>query len=108
MKKINRRQFIGKSTMAAGAAFALSQLPTVLKSQYEPLKNQPIGFQTFPLRDVIGKDFPGTLKMMADMGYQLVEMCSPPGYANFGFGALANMKPEDMRKVINDAGLICP
>ena len=37
----------------------------------------PIGFQTFPIRDMLGKDFAGTLKMMAGMGYQLIEMCSP-------------------------------
>ena len=29
---------------------------------------------------MLAKDFAGTLKMMADQGYKLVEMCSPKGY----------------------------
>ena len=46
--------------------------------------------------------------MMAGQGYQLVEMCSPQGYANIGFGPLVNMKTADMRSIITDAGLSCP
>src|SRR6266487_1003421 len=108
MKKINRRQFIGKSVLATGAALPLSQLPSDLLSQlHVPFKEQPIGFQTFPIRDMLAKDFAGTLKMMAGLGYKLVEMCSPPGYANIGFGPLVNMKTSEMRSIINDSGLIC-
>ena len=32
------------------------------------------------------------------MGYKLIEMCSPKGYAQIGFGSLANMKTADIRK----------
>jgi len=109
MKKINRRQFIGKSAMAAGATLALSQIPTILRSQIPlQLKDHPIGFQTFPIRDMLAKDFAGTLKMMAGLGYQQVEMCSPKGYEKSGFGPLVNMKTSDMKNIINDAGLTCP
>jgi sugar phosphate isomerase/epimerase len=108
MKKINRRQFIGKSAMAAGATLALSQIPTILRSQVPQLKDHPIGFQTFPIRDMLAKDFAGTLKMMAGLGYQQTEMCSPKGYAQIGFGSLVNMKPSDIKNIINDAGLECP
>jgi sugar phosphate isomerase/epimerase len=107
MKKINRRQFICKSAKAAGAAMALSQLPSILLSQ-ATFKEKPIGFQTFPIRDMLAKDFAGTLKMMAGLGYKLVEMCSPSGYAQIGFGPLVNMKTSDMRSIINDSGLSCP
>ena len=109
MKKLDRRKFIGRSTIGLGAAFALSQLPkslmAAIKSEYT---NIPIGFQSFPIRDILAKDFPGTLKMMAGYGFQLVEMCSPQGYATIGFGPLVNMKPSEMRSVINDSGLSCP
>lgn len=71
------------------------------------LSKTPLGFQSFPIRDLLAKDFPGTLKMMADMGYQNVEMCSPPGYAQIGFGPLVSMTGTQMRKIINDAGLNC-
>src|SRR5215831_8046513 len=97
MKKINRRQFIGKSTMAAGAAVALSQFPSLLRSQVpSQFKGHPIGFQSWIVRDMISKDFAGTLKMVKDLGYQQVEMCSPKGYSGLGFGSLANMPTQDL------------
>jgi sugar phosphate isomerase/epimerase len=107
MKKINRREFIGKTTMAAGAAFALSQLPKQLFAN-AAFNNIPIGFQTWTVREMLAKDFAGTLKMMAGQGYKLVEMCSPKGYASLGFGPLVTMKTTDMRGIITDAGLSCP
>ena len=39
------------------------------------------------------------------MGYQSVEMCSPPGYESSGFGPLMKMTAKEMKKIINDAGL---
>jgi sugar phosphate isomerase/epimerase len=109
MKKINRRSFLGKTSAGMGSALALSglSLPAFLKSIPE-LYDMTVGFQTFPIRDKVAKDFPGTLKMMAGQGFQLVEMCSPVGYAAIGFGPLVNMKPSEMKKIINDSGLNCP
>lgn len=106
MKKINRREFIGKTTMGLSAAFALSQLPSILKTA--AYNDMPIGFQSWSVKDELAKDFSGTLKMMADQGYKLIEMCSPKGYINSGFGPLADMKAADMRATINNAGLNCP
>ena len=107
MKKINRKEFIGKTTMGLGAAFALSQLPKQLLAS-AVFNDIPIGFQTWSVKEMLAKDFAGTLKMVAGQGYQLVEMCSPKGYAGLGFGSLVNMKTADMRSIINDAGLSCP
>jgi len=67
----------------------------------------PIGCQTWPVRDTIGKDLDGTLKELAGMGFERIEMCSPPGYKQFGFGPLAEMKPADLRARIHAAGLGC-
>ncbi|HXL55047.1 MAG TPA: TIM barrel protein [Chitinophagaceae bacterium] len=106
MKKINRREFIGKTTWSIGAAFALSQFPMLARAA--AYNNMPIGFQSWSVKDILSKDFAGTLKMMADQGYQLIEMCSPKGYATIGFGPLLNMKTADMRSTITDAGLNCP
>ena len=109
MKKMNRRDFIGNSSMGMTAALAFSQIPLSLSArEVSKLINQPIGFQTYPIRNLIASDFPGTLKMMSGEGYQLVEMCSPQGYVSSGFGPLANMKPAEMRTIISDAGLTCP
>ncbi len=107
MKQINRRKFLFQTTKGLGAALALNQLPKQLLVDARAAK-LPIGFQTFPIRDILAKDFAGTLKMMAGQGYQLVEMCSPQGYANMGFGPLAHMKTTDIRSIITDAGLSCP
>jgi sugar phosphate isomerase/epimerase len=106
MGKLNRRQFINKTSMGLGSAFALSQLPWLVRAA--KLTNIPIGFQSWSVRDMLSKDFPGTLKLMNGQGYQLVEMCSPKGYVDSGFGSLVNMKTSDMRKTITDAGLNCP
>jgi len=109
MKKMNRRSFIGKTAMGLGSAFALSQMPgNLLLSRYSKFLDIPIGFQTFPIRDMLAKDFPGTLKTMAGFGYKLVEMCSPSGYAQIGFGFLSSMKTTDIKSIITDAGLLCP
>lgn len=67
----------------------------------------PIGCQTWPVRDLIAKDFPGTLKTLADAGFQSIELCSPVGYDDSGFAGLAKYKPAELRRVINDAGLTC-
>src|SRR6266487_546709 len=105
--KINRREFIGKTTMSLGAAIALSQLPAEALAN-TAFSNIPIGFQSWSVRELLAKDFAGTLKMVAGQGYKLVEMCYPKGYATSGFGPLVNMKTTDMRSIITDAGLNCP
>lgn len=107
MRKINRRMFIGKTTMGLGAAWMLPHLPVHLPA-IPTFIDMPIGFQTFPIRDRLAKDFTGTLKTMAAMGYQLVEMCSPKGYESLGFGSLVNIKPVDLRSMISESGLSCP
>jgi sugar phosphate isomerase/epimerase len=104
---MNRKSFIKKASSGFAAAWALSHIPSQLLAQSNFL-DIPIGFQTFPIRTMLAKDFAGTLKMMADMGYKVVEMCSPKGYAQIGYGPLVSMKTADMRSIINDAGLACP
>jgi sugar phosphate isomerase/epimerase len=108
MKKLSRRQFLNKSAFGIGSAVIASQFPLNLSAGilHEGVK-MPLGFQTWTVRDLIAKDFPGTLKMMAELGYQSLEMCSPPGYAALGFGPLMKLKPTEMKQIINDAGLIC-
>lgn len=107
MHSINRRSFLRKTSMSVGAALALSQLPKELFAAAAK-NDMPIGFQSWSVKEMMGKDFTGTLKTMADMGYKLIELCSPKGYEKIGFGFLANMSTADIKKTINDAGLECP
>jgi sugar phosphate isomerase/epimerase len=108
MKKITRRDFFGKSAAGLGSALLASRLPFDLNSD-PVLKtvNLPIGFQVWTIKDMLIKDFPGTLKMMYDLGYRNMEMCSPPGYESSGFGPLMKMTAKEMKKIVNDSGLIC-
>ena len=67
----------------------------------------PIGSQTWTVRESIGKDFDGTLRLLAADGYKAIEMCSPPGYEDSGFGPLMSIKAAEMRQRIHAAGLVC-
>jgi sugar phosphate isomerase/epimerase len=106
MKKINRREFLGKSAFGLGSALVLAQLPKQLFAHAHAAE-MPVGFQSWSVKDLLGKDLVGTLKMMKGYGYSNIEMCSPKGYADIGFGPLAKMKTSDLRKTIADAGLGC-
>jgi sugar phosphate isomerase/epimerase len=107
MKKLTRRAFIGNVGMGAAAVLAFSRLPLNAQASETSKYKRPLGFQIFPIREMLAKDFSGTMKMMAAQGYQQVEMCYPPGYVQYGFPALAGMKAADMRRMIEDAGLHC-
>jgi sugar phosphate isomerase/epimerase len=97
---ISRRQFTIAGLAAAGAARVTPRLGAT------PL-GLPIGCQTWPVRQTIGKDFEGTLRGLAAMGYQNIEMCSPPDYKQLGFGPLEGMPAAEMREKIQAAGLRC-
>ncbi|MFL6305650.1 MAG: sugar phosphate isomerase/epimerase family protein [Candidatus Sulfotelmatobacter sp.] len=104
MLAISRRDFC-KVAAAQSAAIGLISAG-VLKLRANPL-GMPIGCQTWPVREMIAKDFPGTLKQLAAAGFQSIELCSPVGYADEGFGALAKYKGSELKKIISDAGLTC-
>jgi sugar phosphate isomerase/epimerase len=67
----------------------------------------PIGCQVYPVREALGKDFEGTLRLLAGIGFKSIEMCSPQGYGGKDFGPLAGIKAADMRQKINSSGLVC-
>jgi sugar phosphate isomerase/epimerase len=67
----------------------------------------PIGCQTYPVRKMIGQDFPGTIKVLAQAGFENIELCSPVGYADSGFGVIAKYKGPELRKILSDAGVQC-
>ena len=67
----------------------------------------PIGCQLYPVREAIGKDFDGTLRQLAAIGYRTIELCSPHSYASSGFGSLLKMTAAEVRQAIQAAGLRC-
>jgi len=100
----SRREFCKVAATQAAALGVLSAAG--MKLHANPL-GLPIGCQTWPVRQSIAKDFPGTIKQLADAGFQSVELCSPAGYADEGFGGLAKYKGAELKKILNDAGLTC-
>lgn len=108
MHSISRRTFLNNTTKATGAVMLLSQIPGKLFAMDPAFKKIPLGFQTWTVKEKLATDFAGTLKMMADMGYKLTEMCSPKGYEKIGFGPLLKMKTTEMRSIIEETGLSCP
>lgn len=93
---MQRREFL--------ACFAaLAALPHAIRQRTD----LAIGFQSWVVREPLNEDFPGTLKKMAEMGYETLEMCSPVGYGQYGFGPLAHLSAQEMKTIIEDNGLTC-
>ena len=105
MSAISRRTFLKNAGAPATAASFLAAAGA-LRLRANPL-GMPIGCQTWPVRDMIAKDFPGTIKQLAAAGFQTIELCSPVGYADSGFAGLAAYKGAELRKILNDAGVTC-
>lgn len=59
------------------------------------MKPYPISLQLYSLREEAAQDFPAVLKTVADMGYIGVE-----------FAGLHDMAPVDVRKILDDLGLV--
>src|SRR5215469_150572 len=102
MPLITRRDFMTKATTAAAAGIFLSG--KMLRAN--PL-GLPSGCQTWPVRDMVAKDFPGTIKQLAAAGFESIELCSPVGYADSGFAGLAKYKPAELKRILSDAGVTC-
>lgn len=100
----SRRNFIKSTGTALGSAAVISQLPFFLSSFSKDSRS--IGFQVWTLRHQLFEDFPGTLKMMAELGYKEVEMCSPLGYKGT-FDRFKQYNGRELRKIIEDQGLRC-
>lgn len=101
-----RRNFIKTTGAALGAAVIPGRF-FYEPSGPEAKRHLSFGFQTWTLRDQLGEDLPGTLKMMAGMGYKEVEFCSPLGYSGTPFEKFNGMKGSELRRIITDAGLKC-
>jgi sugar phosphate isomerase/epimerase len=101
---ISRREFLKNAATSTAAAKLLSA--GALKLLANPL-GLPIGCQTYPVRNMIARDFPGTIKQLAEAGFQTIELCSPVGYADSGFAGLAKYRGAELRKIFGDLGVKC-
>src|ERR1035438_330331 len=85
---ISRRSFLAMSVM----------LPLALRS---PAASAiPVGLELYSVRDALKKDLNGTVKAVAQMGYQCVEFYAP--YFDW-----TEAQTKDMRKLLDDLGIRC-
>lgn len=93
--KTSRRTFIRSgSALLAAAAFMPGELIAAKKR-----KKGIIGVQLYSIRDDMRKDPLGSLKKVADMGYEYVE------HANYVDRKFYGYAPQEFRKVLDDLGL---
>ncbi len=103
MAPLSRRQFF-KKTATDTAMFGLlaAHVAKLRASPYD----WPIGLQIFPLRQMIDTDFRGTMKLVADAGFQTIELLSPWYHANnFGLADLEKYTGAEIQKILGDLGL---
>ncbi|MBQ5790245.1 MAG: hypothetical protein IIW01_08135, partial [Thermoguttaceae bacterium] len=98
---MNRRRFLqaGLGATACGALGAFSSATTLTAwgadaAPVKPVKKVPLALQVYSLREYAAKDLAGTMKKIAEMGYEGVEFA---GY----YGKSA----KEVRKALDDAGL---
>src|SRR3984885_7489140 len=93
--------------MASSSAVAGALLTTGGRLLHANPLGLPIGCQTWPVREMIAKDFRGSLKELAAAGFQTIELCSPVGDADSGFAGLSKFKGSELRSILHEEGLSC-
>ena len=91
-REVSRRDAL-KLGAAGAAALAMGMGGTTVRAERKKI---PIGVQLYCVREIIGKDIPGHLKGLKEMGYEGVD-----------FAGYYGKKAEELRKLLDDAGLKC-
>jgi sugar phosphate isomerase/epimerase len=86
---LSRRSFLGLS----------ATLPWALKSMASP-SSIPVGLELYSVRDALKKDPEGTVRAVAQMGYQAVEFYAP-------YFEWTETQVRQMRKLLDELGLRC-
>jgi sugar phosphate isomerase/epimerase len=103
--KQSRRDFLRVSATGALGAFVISKSDwkTLGSSRSESpavdLKTFGVGLQLYTIREAMGKDVPGSLKMVSDIGFKYLEM------ASYGNGKFYGYLPDDFKKIVTDLGM---
>ncbi len=102
MKKIGfghtltRRDFLAASAISLGGLSVLGAGCSESQMAAGKKRRIPVGLQLYSVRADCEKDLPGVIKAVARMGYEGVE-----------FAGYYNHKAADIRKMLDDNGLIC-
>jgi len=98
---VSRRGFIAKSVAAAAVLASSADGASQEQKKKERAKNMsrrraPIGLQLYSVREDCKKDLLGTIAAVAKMGYKGVE-----------FAGYYDRSAKQLRKMLNDNGLVC-
>jgi sugar phosphate isomerase/epimerase len=88
---ISRRKFIQTTSYVAAGTFLLPGYANIAKK---------IGVQAYSVRDALQKDFRGSMKKLADIGYSYIE-----AYGMDLEGKLFGMPPAEYKKIVTDLGM---
>jgi sugar phosphate isomerase/epimerase len=103
--KQSRRDFLKLSATGALGAFMISKnnwkasVISASDQTADELRKFGIGLQLYTIRDAMGKDVPGSLKKVSDIGYKYLEM------ADYSNGKFYGYMPSDFKKMVTDLGM---
>jgi sugar phosphate isomerase/epimerase len=92
MRRISRRTFLKTASASAVCAALWNGAPPLMAN---PL-GLPLGLQLYSVRDILPKDYEGTLKQLAALGYKEVEAAGFFGHS-----------PSEVKQAMDHAGLHC-
>jgi sugar phosphate isomerase/epimerase len=99
----SRREFLKNVASGVGGLVLASRAGKAAAAPAQPAETSPnwkaqIGLELYTVRDLIAKDYPGTLEKVAQIGYKEIEPAT--GYNH--------MSPKDFRGMIDRLGLRMP
>jgi len=102
---LSRRSFVGLAAaapalLAAQAALNPGLLPSARAAAPSPRSQYPIGIELYAVRGELTKDLPGTLRRVAEIGYEAVEFYAPYFAWTFPYA-------KEVRARLDDLGLRC-
>jgi len=105
-----RRKFLKNSSYLAAGSMLLplgctnkkqETAQTITEEVVESMpKDKTMGVQVYSVRDALKEDFAGSMKKLADIGYQYIE-----AYGLGVDGQIFDMSPEEYSRIVTDTGM---
>ena len=92
MLRISRRTFLKTASASAACAALWNSVPQLIANAL----GLPLGLQLYSVRDILPKDYDGTLHQVAALGYREVEAAGFFGHS-----------PAEVKQAMDRAGLHC-